>query len=505
MRRTGALAAALLACTAIFGAPIEARAQTAPERTQVQHVLRRFAFSAPPETVSTVLASGIPAWITAQDNPGALDDSGSELETLPTTLNATGGLDDYNIFERAIIQHLVLTPRQLQAKLELHWLDHFAVGLEKVGDPAAMYHYDQTIRANALGNFTTLMQQVAREPAMLEWLDNNWNVGPTANENFARECMQLYTMGTTKLNMDGSVVNGPDGLPLNNYSQADVQEIAKSMTGYGVIYDSANTNPQTRFSTQYFSGNHYAGPIKVFGKALNVPADGTAIAYMMSIISKRPSVAPFMARELLQRFATETPSAQFVSDIAAVWRAKQDAPDQIAQVITAIVNHPEFAASYHAMPKQPAELVLGALRQMPAVMQSAANATPGNTELWELNNLGQELFYPVSVFSFYRPGGLSSLTNTGTVLTRTNVFANLTGADPTNTYTDTYLDIAALRTRIGSTHAADIGDYLLDALLDGGTPEISQILHNYLGTAPSDARIRGAIWLLLNAPDYAVN
>ena len=138
-------------------------------------------------------------------------------------------------------------------------------------------------------------------------------------------------------------------------------------------------------------------------------------------------------------------------------------------------------------------------------MQLTANTTPGNTLLWELSHLGQQLFYPASVFSFYRPGNLSALTNTGSVLQRTSIFANTTNADPANPYVDTYIDIPALRTAIGSTDARPIRDYLLDALLDGGTPAQSDILGNYLGHAPSDTQIRGAIWLLLNTPDYAVN
>ena len=192
-----------VACAALLGlgilCPEHALAAPAPTRAEVQHLLRRFAFSAPPETVTSVMQGGIAAWLASQENPESLDDTGSELETLPTTLTSTGGLADYNIFERAVVQHMVLTPRQLQAKLELHWLDHFAIGLGKVGDPAVMYHYDQTIRRLGLGNFTALLTAVAREPAMLEWLDNNWNVGPVANENFAREAMQLYAMGTTRL------------------------------------------------------------------------------------------------------------------------------------------------------------------------------------------------------------------------------------------------------------------------------------------------------------------
>ena len=495
------LFAALLSASALTSTA--SVAQPTP-RQQAQHLLRRFAFSVSPETVTAVQASGTAAWLAQQEQPSLIDDSGTELETLPTQL-VNGGLPDYNIFERAVVQHMILTRRQLQAKLELHWLDHFAVGLGKVGDPAVMYEYDQVIRANALGNFGTLLAAVAKESAMLEWLDNNWNVGPVANENFGRESMQLYTMGTTQLNMDGSIKLNGKGLPAPNYTQQDVRQIALAMTGYGVVYDNSNNNPQTRFSVIYYPSLHYSGPLKFFGQTQNVPTDGTAIDYVMNIMAHRPSVAPFQAREMLQRFVTENPSAQYVSDIAAVWKKTEDAPDQIAQVITAIVNHPEFIPSYHAMLKSPVEMLFGSLRQMPGVMQFSADSTPGNSLLWELNNLGQQLFWPVSVFSFYRPGDLAVTVNTGTVLTRTGIFAGITSNTPDESYTDTYLDIAALRTRIGDTSEQKIRDYLLDALVDGGTPALSAQLSQYLGPVPSDARVRGAIWLLLNAPDYAVN
>ena len=121
------------------------------------------------------------------------------------------------------------------------------------------------------------------------------------------------------------------------------------------------------------------------------------------------------------------------------------------------------------------------------------------------SHLGQELFYPESVFSFYRPGNLSSLTTTGSVLTRTNVFANEVNGSRSNVYTDTWIDIPALRTLIGSDGTAAIRDYLLDALLDGGSAQEQSILFSYLGPKPSDARLQGAIWLLLNVPDYTVN
>ena len=461
-------------------------------------------FSASPATVTAVLGTGAAAWMASQANWQALDDSNTELETLPTAL-VNGGYPDSNIFERAVYQHMLLTPRQLQAKMELHWLDHFAVGLQTVGDPALMYHYDQTVRANALGNFATLLAAVAQEPAMLIWLSNNYNYGSAPNENFARESMQLYSMGLYQLNTDGSVKKSASGASLPNYSQDDVKAIAKAMTGYGVVFDPNNNNPQTRFSVQYSSSNAYNGPLKYFGKTYSVPLDGTSITYVMTQLANRPATAPFIVTELLQRFVTETPSPTYIANIVAVWLKAKNAPDQLAQVMTAIVNDPEFVTSYRSMPKQPAEIVFDSLRQVPGTLQAAQNAAPGGSLLYELSELGQQLFYSPTVFSFYRPGYLSSTVNTGSVLNRTGVFANITNATQSGSYTDTYIDIPTLRTAIGSEYGKVIASYLLDAFVDGGSPAEQTIVQDYLGYKPADNQILGAIWLLMNSPDNAVN
>jgi uncharacterized protein (DUF1800 family) len=271
------------------------------------------------------------------------------------------------------------------------------------------------------------------------------------------------------------------------------------------VYDSNNNNPQTRFSVQYFPSNHYSSPIKYFGKTQPVPTDGTAINFCMTQLAYRPSTAPFEVKELLQRFVTENPPPDYISRVATVWQQKRAAPDQLSQVMNAIVTDPDFPNYYNNMGKQPVELVLGALRQMPGMMQATSNVAPGESLLNELNQLGQKPFWSPTVFSFYRPGFLNALTNTSTVLARTGVFANITNAQQSGSYTDTYIDIPTLRAAIGSTKGSDIGAYLLDALVDGGSSGLQTILYSFLGKTPDDNQVIGAIWLLLNAPDYAVN
>jgi len=91
------------------------------------------------------------------------------------------------------------------------------------------------------------------------------------------------------------------------------------------------------------------------------------------------------------------------------------------------------------------------------------------------------------------------------VLDRTGVFANITNAQQSGAYTDTYIDVPALRTLIGSTEGSAIAAYLLDAFLDGGSPTLQSKLSGFLGKTPDDNQVLGGIWLLLNSPDYAVN
>jgi hypothetical protein len=95
--------------------------------------------------------------------------------------------------------------------------------------------------------------------------------------------------------------------------------------------------------------------------------------------------------------------------------------------------------------------------------------------------------------------------NTGSILSRTGVFANITNAQQSGSYTDTYIDVPALQALIGSTGGKATAEYLLDAFVDGGSPSLQTLVQGYLGATPNQNQILGAIWLLMNSPDYAVN
>src|SRR5882757_1695306 len=163
--RFGGWTAGFVLLLLILSSAPPALADTAPTpRQQVQHLLRRFGYSASPAQVSQVLAGGTAAWLTQQLNWNSINDSKSMLNQPPHAYadptHCDFCLPNQYAFEALVYQHNLLTNRQLQAKLELHWLEHFSVNTSNI-DPPNMYNYDQIVRKNALGNFAQLVTQVA--------------------------------------------------------------------------------------------------------------------------------------------------------------------------------------------------------------------------------------------------------------------------------------------------------------------------------------------------------
>ena len=400
-----------------------------------------------------------------------------------------------------------------------------------------MLQYESIVRTNALGNFQTLLTQVAESTAELEVLSNVFNIGSNPatppNVNFAREVMQLFTIGPFKLNMDGSEQKDFSGIPIPNYSEADIVTLAYAMTGYDVTTSATSSDPNAAVESSFVSSWHYRGnpasyqgnPLNVFmGEPFAIPTGEDPIAYVASVLAHHPSAAPFQAKEMLERFVTEKPSPGYISRIAAVWQANVDQPNQIATVVKAIVDDSEFPSSYQSMPKQPAETVFDFLRQMPVLFSpltatgTAANSYAGAESVINLlRATGQDPFYPPSVFSFYPPGDVEAAD------TNANYLGWLKYMDYVLTNTSTgsmgvWIDIPTLRQRIATANSTAsttvsptavtgqmVASYLLDAMIDGGSAARRTELMTLLGATPIDGNIREAVWLVAASPEFTVN
>ncbi|HWT06340.1 MAG TPA: DUF1800 family protein, partial [Xanthomonadales bacterium] len=394
-------------------------------RADIQHLLRRFGFSDTPANVTAVYRAGAGTWLAQQLNPAAIDDSAlaTYMEPMPlagTSPQTMNGYDDYRfILERRIVQREVASKRQLLEKMTLHWLEHFAVSEDKVNSPSAMIHYEETLRTDALGNFKTLVSDVTVEPAMLLWLDNNNNDGSRVatsppNENFSRELMQLYVLGTTQLNADGTPILDGTGNPLPTYTDEDVKQVAQALTGFQRTepYPLPLADPRTIDGTKFFPTRHAKGPFTIIGQSVTDTGDPTIVGKVVGVLASNPATAPFEVKELLQRFVTESPSPGYLSRIVAVWNANADASDQLAKVMQAIASDPEFYADKQSMVKEPIEYAIDAIRELngaQAVPITASMRTPYNSVHSVLSGMQQQHWYPPSVFSFYRPGEKESL------------------------------------------------------------------------------------------------
>jgi len=312
--------------------------------------LNRVTFGPRTEERARTKEIGIQAWIEEQLSPESIDDTGADLRLRRfSTLDMRAddlaevsdklfdNVDRYTVpdqLRRATIVRQVYSRRQLFEVMAEFWTDHFNISVEK-GDCFFLKTVDDrdVIRKHAMGNFGDLLRASAHSPAMLVYLDNQSNRKGSPNENYARELMELHTLG----------VNA-------GYTQADVMELARCLTGWTVkkhFWRGGFT----------FDGKIHDGRSKeVLGLRI-APAGEAEADQIIDTLSTHPSTAHFVARKLVQRFISEDPPVGLVEAVADVFlQTKGD----IRSVVRTILldgwrdARPKF--------KRPANFIVSALR-----------------------------------------------------------------------------------------------------------------------------------------------
>ena len=506
-------------------------------RSDVHYALRRLGFSDTPADVTSVLGTGVSAWVTAQlaaptpaNDASIVQGAGGNVEALPvlTGNSMTDGNYAANIEDR-LLQWQVNTKWQLREKLTLHWLEHFAVSYATVNQSADMEHYIQTVRADALGNYAKLIADVAKEPAMMIWLNNANNAySPNAlpNENFGREVMQLYTIGLNTLNSDGSIVQDPNnpGQPLATYSEADVKSMSLALTGFQLQSQTAiGTYPAYVDKIVFNSAAHAPatnGGFLVMGQII---PDGKSCPWSYTLyqqsglnsscvvdnaalaLASNSTTWAYEATEMLERLVNETPSAALIKRISTVWGQTVNDPNQIAKVIAAIAADPEFYNGKYTMVKEPIEFEVGAIRALNGQSTNPVSGSvtrPLSSAISDTARMSEELWDPPSVFSFYYPGDKEALINNATLLAAWGSAGNLAGSARTAACSTCTIDLD-FSSFATAKQTTDLSGYLLDALVDGGTPQLNALVKNFLNNNP--ANVQGALWIILSSPEYGVN
>ena len=239
-------------------------------------------------------------------------------------------------------------------------------------------HYDRdVIRANMLGNFRQMIEAVTASTAMLFYLDNVYSTADGPNENYARELLELHTMGEDHYMgaIPASQVPVDDqGVPVA-YVDEDVREMARCLTGWTV-------NEETG-EFLYVDEWHDHGPKHVLG--LDIPADLPPMEDVRRVLDRvavHPGTARFVAGKLCRRLVADDPPEELVNEAAATFLANAGAPDQLARVVRTILLSPQFASTWGAKVKRPFEAVAAAMRAMNPDFHMALDSDLAQVLLW---------------------------------------------------------------------------------------------------------------------------
>ncbi|MBS1706838.1 MAG: DUF1800 domain-containing protein [Armatimonadetes bacterium] len=290
------------------------------EREKIAHLLRRFGLGASETELDYFAGKGINGAIAAllDYESVPLDFSLEPRDLVPQTKDGKVRPPKIEHVQAWWLLRMMLTARPLEEKLTLFWHNHFATASMKVDVPLVMFNQNLLLRRNALGNFRTMLNEVAKDPAMLYWLDNQFNQKGKPNENFAREVMELFTLG------------------IGHYTEKDIQEAARAFTGW-----SYNTGPRKKgdkpgpFSQfRFLAEDHDDGSKVVLDNKGNFNGDDVC-----DILCGQPQTSLFIAKKAWEWFAYLNPEKAVVERIGKAFR---DSGLEIKALVRAIAESPEF-------------------------------------------------------------------------------------------------------------------------------------------------------------------
>lgn len=414
---------------------------------------------------------------------------------------------------------------QLRERATFALNELWVVAGDKIDDPLGYTNYLRTLGKDALGNYQDLMKDVTLTPAMGHYLDMVDNDAPApgqhANENYAREIMQLFCLGLNQLNPDGTPVLDSAGNPVPTYTQNDVMDLGRAFTGW--TYPLQPGKVQQNHNPAYFGGpmvavqaNHDAGIKTILGQS--IPAGQTAeadLAAALNIIFNHPNVGPFVGRQLIERLVTSNPSPSYVQRVAQAFNSGKfnnygtGKRGDLQAMIAAILLDPEARRG-----DVPATSVAtdGKLREPAILIVSIARAFHAKTDAGGFTYLGkrmsQEIFYPPTVFNFFPPVNPIA----GTMLNGPEfaIFNTVTSLERANFIDDAvYSSIEVDFSPVVNAGTTDQMVAWLDALFMHSTTPASMkqtILTALSALDPSDkyGQARTAMYLFLSSSMYQV-
>lgn len=356
-----------------------------------------------------------------------------------------------------------------------------------------MVAYHQQLSKNAFGNYRTLMKDVTLNPAMGNYLDMIRSSRTNPNENFAREILQLFSIGVFMLNQDGTLKLDNNGNPIPTYDQTTINNFTKVFTGWRTCEDTALCPNRTNGAPNYKDPMLLTQSLHdVTAKTLldypnpvskNIAANlngNVEIEQALDNIFYHPNVAPFVSKQLIQHLVTSDPSPAYVGRISAVFNNNgQNVRGDLKAVIRAILLDPEARGNVKTDPnfgklREPVQFVTNMLRHLNVKSADLTQQSDGVINP-QLTGIGQDVLRPATVFNYYSPtytipgtsllGPEFGLMNTGTSIGRLNrvntfVFGRINVSLP-NTPNGTSIDLSEM---VALAQADTTGNRLVDTL-----------------------------------------
>jgi uncharacterized protein (DUF1800 family) len=515
-----------------------------PTAADAGRFLSQATFGATDALIAQVQSQGYDAFLNAQfaapmsSHLAFVDAAVAALPTPSPSPSATPNQPTLTMTNDAWWTNAIAGQDQLRQRVAFALSETLVVSLNSAGlgnAPFALPAYYDVLVRDAFGNYRQLLEDITLNPAMGAYLNMLQNDKANAtgtrlpNENYAREMMQLFSIGLYDLNLDGSLTLSSSGFPIATYGQGEILGTAAVLTGWTYAQPGVATPvfrpPQNWRDPMINIASHHQTTAKTILNGVALPADQTAaqdLKATLDTIFNHPNVGPFICRQLIQRLVTSNPSPGYVYRVASVFNNNgQGVRGDLQAVVRAIlmdydarVGFPTAQGAGHE--REPVIRLTNLLR--------AFNATSPSGKFSVRNayaSFAEEAMHSPTVFNFFTPdyaapgaiatAGLKSpefeITTDTTVISTTNYLRNAIYASLGPSTDRITLTLAPEQTR--AADPAALVDHLNSVLMAGGmSPAARTILINAVSQIPATntlERVRTAIYLVVNSPEFVVD
>jgi uncharacterized protein (DUF1800 family) len=481
-------------------------------------ILEQSTFGPSPALVNQLQQTGIDTFLQGQ--------FAATSSTYPTPGAMDSGVGNV---QNAFFKNAVNDSDQLRQRMAFALNELWVVGGNKVSDPVGYTNYMTVLTRDGLGNYYNVMKDVTLTPAMGHWLDmvNNDKpgTGQHANENYARELMQLFTLGLSQLNPDGTAVLDGSGVPVPTYTQDDVMALGRSFTGWTYPTEAGQTlskhNPEFYGGNMLpFESNHDSGAKTFLGQSVAAGQSASQeLDSVLTIIFNHPNLPPFVAKQLIEKLVTSNPSPAYVQRVAQAFVAGKfntygsGQRGDMKAVTAAILLDPEARRGDDSTTAVATD---GKLRE-PVVMEVAVArafgaASDGTGFAGWSQNMAQSVFNSPSVFNFFPPDSLIPQTtlngpefaifNTNTSLARVNFMNSIVYGQISSA---TKLDFTpVMNAGTPDQMVAWLDTQLLHGTMSDSMKQSILTAVNANSATDTNNQARTAIYLVLSSSQYQV-